>query len=567
MSGTKTNALVIFANPRGTDSLRLGTEDRAIKEAIKLSQHRRSITLTTHHAATIHDLRRALLEKKTCRILQISGHGTGVGLLLEDEMGGRYIVPQAALADLFRAYSPPKGSLECVILNACYSLAQGKLTSLGVPYTIAMEGSISDNASTEFSRGFYDAIGAGYDIERAYDEGVLAVGLAASGAKWASRLLKKGEEVIAENSMPTTGDAESSLRGTEPRQNSSGLLGLAIDLSGSMAGSIRNNTGGHLTRLESFQQSLKRLAQGARKTLQKEQTRGRETSIDMFAYGFGLRGLSVCDLLSLMEVGKHVISKEEIEQLKKDYTRQMQQKAEQDYGRYKGFGALARNLGFGELVNDAESVIRRQAEAEIRRKIMLEVKRRLEQQLSSVGDTTLSIEEVATLLSTGGETFANAEELVYGDTPMCEALTKVTQRFERELATRSKETIPVLFILSDGEPTDCSDPGSIVEALKALGIIIVSCFVTDQDIANPRTLLGSADPQWSRGARLMFDMASDAQVDFQYANFLLKKGWTIYPEAKLFVQLNHSEILEEFIQVIVSPLEERMTQDPLPRGM
>ncbi len=59
----------------------------------------------------------------------------------------------------------------------------------------------------------------------------------------------------------------------------------------------------------------------------------------------------------------------------------------------------------------------------------------------------------------------------------------------------------------------------------------------------------------------MFDMASVVQVDFQYATFLLKKGWTIYPEAKLFVQLNHSEVLEEFIHVIVSPLEERIARD------
>src|SRR5713226_2096515 len=115
-------------------------------------------------------------------------------------------------------------------------------------------------------------------------------------------------------------------------KNVPALLGLAIDLSGSMAGSIRNNTGGRLTRLESFQQSLKRLAQDTRKTLQKEQTRGPKTSIEMFAYGFGLRGLSVCDLLSLMEVGKHVISKEEIEELKRTYEQEMRR----EYQKFEG---------------------------------------------------------------------------------------------------------------------------------------------------------------------------------------------------------------------------------------
>jgi len=371
--------------------------------------------------------------------------------------------------------------------------------------------------------------------------------------------------VVAENSVQTNGGAGSSSQKSEQVQdkNVQGLLGLAIDLSGSMTESIRNNTGGHLTRLESFQQSLKRLAQNARNTLQMEQTIGPKNSIDIFAYGFGLRGLRVCDLLSLMEVGKHVISQEEIEQMKRTYTREMQG----EYEKYQDLGSLARGLGLGGFVNQAESVLRTNAEAEIRRKIMLEVKYRLERQLSYVGDTTLPIEEVATLLSSGGETLTNAEELIYGDTPMCEALTKATQRFERELATRSKDAVPVLFILSDGEPTDCSDPRSLAEALKTLGVTIVSCFVTNQDIANPRALLGKAASQWSNGAQLMFDMASPVQVDFQFAQFLLKKGWTIYPEARLFVQLNHSEILEEFIQVILSPLEERMTQDSLPRGI
>ncbi len=113
------------------------------------------------------------------------------------------------------------------------------------------------------------------------------------------KAFEKGEIVVTENSMAITDDGGRPFRASDFEQgqdkNIPGLLGLAIDLSGSMAGSIRNNTGGHLTRLESFQQSLKRLAQDARKTLQKEQTKGTKTSIDIFAYGFGLKGLSVCD--------------------------------------------------------------------------------------------------------------------------------------------------------------------------------------------------------------------------------------------------------------------------------
>lgn len=184
----KINVLAVFANPRGTSPLRLATEERVIRESIKLSRHRDNISLTTCPATTVHDLRRALLNEDF-QIIHISGHGTGIGLVLEDEIGGKYVVPQQGLADLFQAYP----LIECTILNACYSIQQGHLNSVGVPFTIAMEGPISDDAAIEFSRGFYDAIGAGRKIDFAYDEGCRSVKLAAPNTQFISKLLKKGD--------------------------------------------------------------------------------------------------------------------------------------------------------------------------------------------------------------------------------------------------------------------------------------------------------------------------------------------------------------------------------------
>jgi len=166
--------LVVFANPKGTDALRLGTEDRTIRGCIALSKNRDNLLVDFKHAATIHDLRRALLEQDY-QLVHLSGHGTGKGLAFENELGETQIVPQAALAELFCAYSPP---LECVFLNACYTQEQGNLISLGVPYTIAMDGPISDPAAIEFARGFYDAIAAGRSIELAYQEGCRTIKVA-----------------------------------------------------------------------------------------------------------------------------------------------------------------------------------------------------------------------------------------------------------------------------------------------------------------------------------------------------------------------------------------------------
>lgn len=553
---TKTNVLVVFANPRGTSSLRLGSEDRVIRESVKLSRYRDNISLTIRHATTVHDLRRSLLDE-SFQVVHISGHGTGMGLVLEDELGGMYVVPQHALADLFQAYSPP---IQCVILNACYSISQGQLTSLGVPFTIAMEGPISDEAAIEFSRGFYDAIGAGREVHFAYEEGCRTVKLAAPNTQFISKILKRGETYTANNTI-SSGAISRSGESTHFREVKA-LVGLAIDLSGSMANSIRNNTGGQVSRLESFRQSLERLVTEAKNRVHESRAKQIQTSIDLFAYGFGLRAMTVCDLLSLIKVGQHVITKEEIEELKQRYIRE----AQSSYSGYAGLGDLARQLGFGGLVREVESTVRANAEAEIRRKIMLEVKRRLERQLQSIGDTTLPVEEIARLWESSGETLTNAEELIFGNTPMRECLTEVVKRFERELKSRDKDTVPVLFILSDGEPTD-GDPLPALEALRPLNVTVISCFVTDQDIANPRVLFGQPEPQWNQGARLMFEMASKIEDESDFAKFLLRKNWTIKPDARLFVQVNHSLILEEFIRVVLSPFESSTTIESLPRGV
>jgi hypothetical protein len=186
----KIRILAIFANPKGTDPLRLGTEDRVIHECIRLSKYRDKISLEVIQAATIHDVRRALLDQDY-RIVHFSGHGTGKGLAFENEVGEVQLVPPEALAEFLSAYSPP---IECVILNACYSDVHGQLASLDVPYTIGMNGAISDEGATEFTRGFYEAVGAGKSIEFAYEEGCRTIKLMGLPDGLVPVLFKKTED-------------------------------------------------------------------------------------------------------------------------------------------------------------------------------------------------------------------------------------------------------------------------------------------------------------------------------------------------------------------------------------
>ena len=169
----RTNILVVFANPKDSDPLRLSAEDRTIRECIKRSNNRDNLNYKIIHAARIKDVQRELLEGEF-QIVHFSGHGAPSGqLALEDENGDAKFVPQHALAGLLSKFQ----SINCVILNACYSLEQGKAISLGVPFVIAMDGPISDEAAHHFARGFYDTIGAGKDCRFAYQMGCDAIAL------------------------------------------------------------------------------------------------------------------------------------------------------------------------------------------------------------------------------------------------------------------------------------------------------------------------------------------------------------------------------------------------------
>lgn len=106
----------------------------------------------------------------------------------------------------------------------------------------------------------------------------------------------------------------------------------------------------------------------------------------------------------------------------------------------------------------------------------------------------------------------------------------------------------------------------MAEQLRDLGVTIVSCFVTDKDSAIPRALLNRPAPEWEQGAKLLFEMASTMEDTSEVKKFLLHKGWVVYPGAKLFVQLNHSDILKEFVRVILSLLEEPTDVQALPKG-
>jgi hypothetical protein len=267
-----------------------------------------------------------------------------------------------------------------------------------------------------------------------------------------------------------------------PTADSPLLVGLLVDVSGSMAMAMENRTGQSLNRLQAFEQSLGELAKKAKTISSRGQGSG---AVKMFAYGFGFgnpfsvffgSGASVRDLLS---------------------------------------GATDSNslISFDHLANDWK---------------------RYQEHVSSLAFEML------------------------GTTPMVEGFETVIARF-RDEEKRCSYCGKLLFVLSDGEPTDgnAEDVISKANSLKADGTLIISCYVTDQDITQPRTLYTELNRNWPSGAGLMFDCSSTLPDDSAFHAYLSEYNWTFQHNSKLFSQINQSEVLEEFLSLLISPLESR----------
>ncbi len=166
--------LILSANPKNTNQLRLDEEVREIKAALKLSKNREQFEIITESALQVNDLRRSLLDNLP-HIVHFSGHGAGSdGLALENKLGEIQLVSSESLAGLFEFY---EDLVECVVLNACYSEVQAEAIFQHIDCVIGMNQAIGDKAAIEFATGFYDALAAGRSYRDSFGFGCGAINL------------------------------------------------------------------------------------------------------------------------------------------------------------------------------------------------------------------------------------------------------------------------------------------------------------------------------------------------------------------------------------------------------
>ncbi|KAJ4459623.1 hypothetical protein PAPYR_4358 [Paratrimastix pyriformis] len=170
----KVRVLAVFANAKQDPDLRLMNEHRAIQQCVSSNPN---LELEVLPSSTIHQLQQRLMKDPRFRIIHFSGHATAQGLVFENEKSSApHVVPPRAMAELLSGCCPP---LECVVLVACSTLAQGELlsTTSRLPYVIAMSERISNRDASLFVNGFYSALASGSDVVAAFHEGRRAISL------------------------------------------------------------------------------------------------------------------------------------------------------------------------------------------------------------------------------------------------------------------------------------------------------------------------------------------------------------------------------------------------------
>lgn len=221
----KKTILMLAANPKDTPRLRLDQEVREIDSGLLRARRRDDFILKQLWAPRPIDVRRALLDSQP-NIVHFSGHGAGSeGLAFEDETGESHLVDADTLSEFFRLFSD---TIECVVLNACYSQVQAVGIAKHIPYVIGMTQEVGDVAAIEFAVAFYDALGAGRHIDFAHR-------LACNAIKWA----RVGEEATPILISRGYGPSQQELDGSPMmsfRLTPKLPCLLLLDVSGSMAG-------------------------------------------------------------------------------------------------------------------------------------------------------------------------------------------------------------------------------------------------------------------------------------------------------------------------------------------
>lgn len=146
-----------------------------------------------------------------------------------------------------------------------------------------------------------------------------------------------------------------------------------------------------------------------------------------------------------------------------------------------------------------------------------------------------------------------------GESSFYESLCAAHERLSKELESPFYAH-PLLLFISDGQIDDGlqTDVERVTKSIQDLGVQVMHCYVGKRDITKSKILYASSEALWPEEAIRLFNLSSRiGSTNILLANISDEakyKGWHVPDGARLFIQLNHSEMLEEVIDILLSAL-------------
>ncbi len=166
--------LVIAANPIGTDLLQLEKEANLIRDQLPKVKQETNYTVKVERAVKVEEVSKYLRQYKPL-ILHFSGHGSPSGeIILNNDQGKQQPVSPEKLANLLDVL---QGRIECVVLNACFSLEKADALAEQVSCVVGMSTEIDDRSAVAFSEGFYRSLGDGQRYYTAFNAALAEIEL------------------------------------------------------------------------------------------------------------------------------------------------------------------------------------------------------------------------------------------------------------------------------------------------------------------------------------------------------------------------------------------------------
>ncbi|UWQ43941.1 CHAT domain-containing protein (plasmid) [Leisingera aquaemixtae] len=161
----KKKILMMCASPKDGTPLRLDEEARELKDQLRLVENPKQEIDVTHAWAIRNDQVQMEVLNATPEVLHFSGHGDSGVLCFEDRDG--YAVPVSA--DAIEGLVELNESIECLVMNACFSESIARQVAPHVKTVIGCTVEIEDDAAVVFSKAFYRALAHGQSYRRAFD--------------------------------------------------------------------------------------------------------------------------------------------------------------------------------------------------------------------------------------------------------------------------------------------------------------------------------------------------------------------------------------------------------------